>query len=208
MTTPTLTTITGPSGSGKTELLNILCDLHNFSKLVSVTTRAPRPGEQEGKDYYFISEDHFKDLQLDGQLVQEVKFNGVWYGTTKAELARILADGKTPAVIVEPTGVGQFENICRDNGYSLYSVFVSADLDVLVKRFLSRMVGEMITQERADYYAKRLWSLYQEHSTWRSDSSLGFSWYDLHVVNNGTLDKLHLRAQDIADTITQLSKQP
>lgn len=206
MATPTLTTITGPSGSGKTELLNILCAHHNFAKLVSVTTRAPRPGEQEGKDYYFISEDAFRDLQLEGQLVQEVKFSGACYGTTKAELARILAEGKTPAVIVEPSGVTQFENICRDNGYRLYSVFVSADLDVLVKRFLSRMVGEMLTQEWADYYAKRLWSLYQEHSTWMPNLH-GSSWYDLHVVNNGTLDKLHLRAQDIADIIHQFSQQ-
>lgn len=202
MTKPTLTTITGPSGSGKTELLNILCAQHNFAKLVSVTTRAPRPGEQEGKDYYFITEDAFKALQADGQLVQEVSFNGAWYGTTKTELDRIVRDGKMPAVIVEPGGVVQFASICDTLGCKLFTVFVDADLPQLVERFLGRMVGETISAERAEYYTKRLVSLYDESQNW----SQGLT-YHLYVINTGALEKLTSWASSTAEYIKEINKQ-
>ena len=202
MTKPTLTTITGPSGSGKTELLNILCAQHNFAKLVSVTTRAQRPGEQEGRDYYFITEDAFKALQADGQLVQDVSFNGAWYGTTKTELDRIVRDGKTPAVIVEPGGVVQFANICNTLGYKLFTVFVDADLPQLVERFFGRMVGETISVERAEYYTKRLVSLYDESQNWNQGLT-----YHLYVINTGTLEKLTSWASSTAEYIKEINKQ-
>lgn len=194
MAKPKLLTITGPSGGGKTELLGILCQNHNFAKLVSVTTRPMRPGEVEGVDYYFISEDRFRKLQELKALVQEVNFNGAWYGTTQAELVNIVEQGKIPAVIVEPGGVDQFAEICDSLGYELVSVYVGAQLGQLVERFIKRMVGETITEDRAAYYSRRLNSLFYEYETWEEEHS-----YHMYVYNTGTIDKLISYAQNIAE---------
>lgn len=201
MNIPKLLTITGPSGAGKSELLNLLCRDHGFERLISATTRPPRLGEVSGKDYYFISDEEFDQLRASGQLLQEASFNGASYGTTKQELSRITETGKVPAVIVEPSGVDQFALICKEAGYGLVSIFVGADLDQLVERFLNRMIGETITLENVGYFSRRLNSLFYEYDTWE-----GLHAYHVYVYNTNSLDSLSGHASNIADYINNNNK--
>ncbi|HET8686537.1 MAG TPA: guanylate kinase [Methanosarcina sp.] len=187
-------TVTGPSGSGKTELLKILCKNHAFAKLVSVTTRKPRPGEVEGEDYYFITEEQFSQLEKKNQLVQSVRFNGVSYGTTIGEMQRIYAEEKTPVVIVEPGGVDQFEDVCKHHNYTLISVFVNAQIDILIERMIRRMEGSALTKDVSEYLSKRLISLVTREVEWYNEKSYHINWH-----NNGKMTGLY----ELADYINK-----
>lgn len=172
-----IVTVTGPSGSGKTELVDELCRNHNFAKLVSVTTRPPRPGEIEGQDYYFISEEKFDLLKKTDSLIQSTEFNGFKYATTLEELERVSDQGKTPIVIVEPTGVPQFQEIADRYGYELHTVFIEAQREILIERYLRRILGET-DAGRLPYHAKRIAAISDELG-W------GDSWdFDTRIQNN------------------------
>ena len=96
----------GPSGSGKGTLVKHLLETHPvFSLSVSCTTRKPRAGEQEGKEYYFIDAEEFKTKIAAGEFAEyEEVYEGKFYGTLKAEIARIQALGKIPVFDIDYVG--------------------------------------------------------------------------------------------------------
>lgn len=135
-----LVVISGPSGAGKTTLLKRLfasCP-RPLRPSVSATTRPPRPGEQDGIDYHFLSRDEFARRREAGEFLEcfEVYQRGDWYGTLKSEVAPSLAAGKwvvleidvqgTLAVLehypdaltifVRPSSVEDLEQRLRDRG--------------------------------------------------------------------------------------------
>lgn len=89
-----LIVITGPSGCGKSTLANrMLTEIENLAFSVSYTTRKKREGEQEGKDYYFVSTDRFKTMIKKGQFMEWAKVHGNYYGTSKSELEKEAVTG-------------------------------------------------------------------------------------------------------------------
>ena len=114
-----IVTITGPSGSGKTVLSKMLSD--TFEPLVSTTTRAPRQGEVEGVDYYFVDEATFQDHLDKGLLMENVNYNGVMYGVSVAEANRAFSLGRPAVLVAEPHGVEQITKFCQENGWSILS---------------------------------------------------------------------------------------
>jgi guanylate kinase len=128
----------GPSGSGKTTITKHL--LEKFPQLrfsVSATTRAKRPNEIHGRDYYFISVDDFKkNIQLDAFVEWEEVYRNIFYGTLKSEIQRIWSDGKVVAFDVDVEGG---LNIKKLYGKNLLSVFVKPlSVEVLRKRLAER----------------------------------------------------------------------
>lgn len=96
-TNPVIVVLSGPSGSGKSTIVNRLInetDL-NLMKAVSATTRAPRAGEVDGEDYYFLTHDEFDRRRQNGEFLEceEVHASGNWYGTLNSELERIYKAG-------------------------------------------------------------------------------------------------------------------
>ena len=76
--------ISGPSGAGKSTVIGRLMEQREdlcFS--VSVTTRAPRPGEEDGRDYFFVSPQRFQELVEDGYLLEHAEYVGNYYGTPR-----------------------------------------------------------------------------------------------------------------------------
>ena len=96
MTTGKLIVFSAPSGSGKTTLVKHL--LHQGLPLgfsISATSRAPRGEEIDGKDYYFLSEDAFRQkIEEDAFIEYEEVYEGNFYGTLRSEIERLWADGK------------------------------------------------------------------------------------------------------------------
>jgi guanylate kinase len=96
-----LTVITGPSGVGKGTLVSRLLERHPGIWLsVSATTRAPRPGEQEGIQYFFLERPDFEQLAAGGGLLEWAEFAGNLYGTPREPVETELAPAKTPPEIV------------------------------------------------------------------------------------------------------------
>ncbi len=95
MSTQKLLVISAPSGSGKTTIARAILARHpelQFS--VSATTRARRPNEIDGKDYFFLTPDAFKAKVAAGLLVEWEEIYGNYYGTLKSEIDRALAAGR------------------------------------------------------------------------------------------------------------------
>jgi guanylate kinase len=98
--------ITAPSGAGKTSIVKYLMD--KFTQLafsVSATTRKPRDNEKEGGDYYFISENEFKEKIHNKEFLEwEMVYEGKYYGTLKSEIERIWALQKIPVLDIDVQG--------------------------------------------------------------------------------------------------------
>ena len=92
--------ITGPSGVGKGTLIRGLLErIPELELSVSATTRGPRPGEEDGLHYHFLTPEQFESRVANGEFVEHAKYSGNRYGTLRSDLDRRLAQG--PGVVLE-----------------------------------------------------------------------------------------------------------
>ncbi len=100
--------ITGPSGVGKGTLIRGLLErVPELELSVSATTRAPRPGENEGSDYHFMSAEEFDRRAEEGEFVEHATYSGRRYGTLRSELERRLRLGIPVVLEIELQGARQ-----------------------------------------------------------------------------------------------------
>jgi guanylate kinase len=105
---PRLVVLSGPSGVGKSSVVSAVRERHPEVWLsVSVTTRPPRPGEQEGVDYYFVDDAEFDRLVEQGSLLEHATFAGHRYGTPRAPVEERLAAGVPVLLEIELQGARQ-----------------------------------------------------------------------------------------------------
>jgi guanylate kinase len=105
---PRVFVITGPSGVGKGTLIRTLLERVPVLQLaVSATTRAPRPGEADGVDYHFLTEEEFARRVAAGDFVEHATYSGRRYGTLRAELERRMAEGRSVVLEIELQGARQ-----------------------------------------------------------------------------------------------------
>ncbi|MBI2430264.1 MAG: guanylate kinase [Ignavibacteriales bacterium] len=105
MAQPKLIVIASPSGGGKTSIVRALIERHpDFEFSVSATTRQMRPGEVNGKDYFFLTEQEFKELIARDELVEHEFFYKTYYGTLKREVDRALREGHSMIFDVDVKG--------------------------------------------------------------------------------------------------------
>jgi guanylate kinase len=100
--------ITGPSGVGKGTLIEKL--LERIPKLelsVSATTREPRPGEADGRDYHFLSAEEFERRVQAGEFLEHATYSGNRYGTLRSEVERRLREGRSVVLEIEVQGARQ-----------------------------------------------------------------------------------------------------
>ena len=99
-----LIVISGPAGSGKGTVCSHLFKTGNFAFSVSATTRAPRPGEQSGINYHFISKEDFIERIDNDAMLEYTEYCGNFYGTPKKEAEEVLASGKNLILEIEVEG--------------------------------------------------------------------------------------------------------
>jgi guanylate kinase len=99
-----LVIISGPSGCGKSTVIKELFKFDGYKYSVSATTRSPRAGEIDGKDYYFLTEEEFFKKIANGEMLEHVEYPGNYYGTLKEPVEKML--GEKFNVILEIDVVG------------------------------------------------------------------------------------------------------
>ena len=100
-----LVVVSGFSGAGKGTLMRALLEkYHNYALSVSATTRQPREGETDGKDYFFVSQEKFKQMIEEEQLIEYAQYVNHYYGTPKAYVLRQMAEGKDVILEIEIQG--------------------------------------------------------------------------------------------------------
>ena len=105
-----LIVVSGPAGSGKGTVNSILLKRDDFKFSVSATTRAPRPGEKHGVNYYYITHEEFEDRIARGDMLEYTSYCGNYYGTPKAEAEAVLESGKNLILEIEVDGAMQIKS--------------------------------------------------------------------------------------------------
>lgn len=103
-----LIVMTGPSGVGKGTLVRSLLKQHpDLNLSISVTTRSPRPGEVNGREYYFVDRHQFNEMIANGELLEWAEFAGNYYGTPLIPVKEKLETGKSVLLEIELEGARQ-----------------------------------------------------------------------------------------------------
>jgi len=107
--TSRIVVLAAPSGAGKTTIARAVLERApaRFGYSVSATTRTPRPGEQDGVDYHFLSEVAFRERVEAGAFLEWAEYAGACYGTLQAEVARVLDSGRHVLLDIEVQGARQ-----------------------------------------------------------------------------------------------------
>lgn len=112
---PFLLVLSSPSGVGKTTIARQLLERRtDVGYSVSATTRAPRPGEEHGRSYWFLSEVEFEAEVQAGAFVEHARYNANRYGTLKREVERLFALGKHVVMDIEVEGARQVRRQVAD----------------------------------------------------------------------------------------------
>ena len=128
--------ITGPSGAGKGTLIRALLGrVADLEVAVSATTRRRREGEEDGREYWFLSDAEFVRRVHDGDFLEHVTYvSGKRYGTLRSEVDRIAAEGKIPVLELETEGA---LNV-NDDVPGAVTIFITAPIPELERRLRER----------------------------------------------------------------------
>ena len=135
-----LLVVSGPSGSGKTTLCRRLAGENEAHYSISCTTRTPRPGETNGKDYHFLSREQFLAKRENGDFLESAEVHGNLYGTLRSEVIRYLQIGRDVVMDLDVQGAEHVRK-CEDASIrsALVDLFVMpADEEELFKRLSNR----------------------------------------------------------------------
>jgi len=128
--------MSGPSGTGKSTVVNAVTRKYgNLHFSVSATTRAPREGEVDGREYYFVTRERFLEMAENGQLLEHARYVDNFYGTPAAPLEEAMDRGVDCLLDIEPQGALQV----RANRPDAVLIFLAPpSLEVLEKRLRGR----------------------------------------------------------------------
>ena len=182
--------IAAPSGAGKTSLLHALMRRRpgvGFS--VSCTTRKPRPGEQDGKDYHFIEREEFERLIKAGEFIEHANVFGNLYGTRRSVVEESLADGRDLILEIDWQGARQVRERLPD----AVQVFILPPSRVELEARLRKRGSDS-----GEAIARRLAESVEEMSHWRE--------FD-HVIVNSDFDQALTELEAVFDGRGEASRR-
>jgi guanylate kinase len=178
-----LVIFSGPSGAGKSTIVKHLRDTKEFNLdfSVSATSRSKRENETEGKDYYFLSIDDFKNRIDDNEFLEwEEVYPGQYYGTLKSEISRLTRSGMNIIFDVDVVGGSNIKRQFKENAISVF--IQPPSMDVLKERLENRHT------ETEESLQKRLKKAKLEMTYARR--------FD-HIIVNSDLDKARQEAENL-----------
>lgn len=164
-----LIVVSGFSGAGKGTLMKALLAKYEerYALSISATTRKPRPGEEDGREYFFISTEEFEDKIANDELIEYARYVEHYYGTPRDYVERQLAAGKDVILEIEIQGAFKVREKYPD---ALLLFVTTPSAGALKERLMGRGT------EDADTIAARLQRAAEE--------AAGMDWYDYLVVND------------------------
>ena len=177
----TLFIFSSPSGAGKTTLVKLVEKKENFFISVSHTTRKPRSNEIHGRDYYFVSDNEFKDLVNKREFLEHAKVFNNYYGTLQKPVLEKLNQGQNVLFDIDWQGAKQIKN--KNINYKIISIFVlPPSKQILYDRLSNRdMKDKLIASERMKEF-------YKDVKHWVD--------YDFVVIND-EIDKCYQEISEI-----------
>jgi guanylate kinase len=127
--------ISGPSGAGKSTICRRLMQDPRVEFSVSATTRAPRAGEVNGRDYHFLTPQQFRAKMAAGEFIEQAEVHGNMYGTLRAPMERAIAEGRIYLLEIDVQGANQIK-AQQIPGLSLF--IAPPDAEVLRRRLVGR----------------------------------------------------------------------
>ena len=167
MSTDKLVIISSPSGGGKDSVINALLKiLPNSARLITTTSRSLRPGNQNGVDYYFVSEEEFKRRIKNNEFVEYNVYAGNYYGSEKKRLREVLNKYNYVLAQIEVNGK---HNLDKAGVKNIAIFLLPENLEILAERIKRRRgVSEEKIKERLEIAKREI------------EQSVG---YDLRIVN-------------------------
>lgn len=149
-----LIVVSGPSGSGKDSIINNLTKYNNnFWVSVSMTTREKRVNEKEGINYFFVTEEEFKDNIKNNNLLEYTNYNGHYYGTPKSHIMEKLNAGIDVILVIEIEGAINVKELIPD---TICIFILPPSMSELKRRLINR------NTENKDKIIKRFKTAYKE----------------------------------------------
>ncbi|MDR2751919.1 MAG: guanylate kinase [Clostridiales bacterium] len=141
-----LVIISGPSGSGKGTVVKRLDPSRNYALSISVTTRAPRLGEVDGRDYFFCRQEEFIRMRDQNELLEHAVYCGHFYGTPKRYVQEQIAKGKAVVLEIEVNGALQVRDKFKD---SVLIFLMPPTMEELHRRLVNRNTeGALAIEDR------------------------------------------------------------
>ncbi|MBF0326276.1 guanylate kinase [Magnetospirillum moscoviense] len=176
--------LSSPSGAGKSTIARALLDRDpDIAMSVSCTTRAPRPGEVDGKDYHFVTVETFQQMVAAGQFLEHARVFDNYYGTPRQPVEDALASGRDVLFDIDWQGTQQLGQNARSD---LVTVFI---LPPSVEELERRLRGR--AQDTEEVVRKRMAKAGDEMSHWFE--------YD-YILLNTEVDRSIARVQAILDS--------
>jgi guanylate kinase len=160
--------LSAPAGTGKTTLVRMLSqEFPCIYESISCTTRPPRPGEIDGKDYYFLSKKEFENEIRQGDFLEYAEVFGYYYGTSQTHVFKQQEMGKHVFLVIDTQGAMQLK---KKNFPAVYIFLSPPSLEELKERLIGRKTENMEAIE------KRL--------SWARAEIEMMANYDYHIVND------------------------
>jgi len=160
--------LSSPSGAGKTTLTRkLLADNLDMAMSVSATTRLPRPGEEDGKDYYFVDKSRFSELEAQGEFLEHAKVFDNHYATPRGPVEEALSCGRDVVFDIDWQGAQQLTQAAADDIVKIF--ILPPNMRELEQRLRTR------AQDSDSVIAKRMSKSEAEISHWAE--------YDYVIVN-------------------------
>ncbi len=162
-----LTVVSGFSGAGKGTLMKALLNKYDYQLSISATTRVPREGEVDGREYFFLTRDAFESMIENGQLIEWAEYVGNYYGTPKAYVEKQLELGKDVILEIEIQGALKVKELFPD---ALLLFITPPTIMELKNRLIGRGTESMETINKRLYRA--------------SEEASYMKYYDYLIVND------------------------
>lgn len=130
-----LIVVSGPSGVGKDTIVNEYLKISNDHLSISATTRKPREGEVNNKDYYFLTKEEFEDRISKDDFLEYATYNECYYGTPKSSVLEYLEKGINVILVIEVKGAFQIKDKIKD---SVLIFIMPPSLEELKRRLKGR----------------------------------------------------------------------